>query len=279
MIGTQGTGSQDAQRRTFARLIATFLGVQVVILALAIGTLTVTNLIRAYTAGEGLYAKSQKQAVSALQRYAATGDAAYYRDYREALRIPLGDRRARVAMQADPPDREAAREGLLAGGNHPDDVPGMITLFRLMSDTPLFREPVALWSEADALIGDLQEGARALRAVVESPGADSARQDALLADIYELDGRITELENEFSSLLGDRAREIETAAIVLLGSASVLLWLAAIAFGYRLHQRSLAAEAALAHREARLRALMDSTADGIVSVEPGFRIPSFTRCR
>jgi len=36
--------------------------------------------------------------------------------------------------------REIAREAPLQGGNHPEDVPGIIFMFRWFADTPWFRE-------------------------------------------------------------------------------------------------------------------------------------------
>ena len=267
-----GARLRVSQRRTFALTGAMFLGVLVVIVALAIGALTLTNLIRAYSTGEGLYAKGQKQALYALERYADTGDPAYYDVFLQRMRIPLGDRRARIAMESEPPDREAAREGLLAGRNDPADVPGMITVFLLAHDTPLFREPVALWREADSLLLAMLRHAESLRAALQSTDVDRERVSVVLEDIYALDQQITRLQDEFSRLLGDIARQIDVAAAVLLVLAALLLSLGTIAFGARLQRRSLAAEAALAQREYRLRALMNSTADGLLSVLPGGRI-------
>ncbi|MDZ7645423.1 MAG: ATP-binding protein [Woeseiaceae bacterium] len=269
--------SAQVQRRTFVLLVSMFIGVQVVILALAFGALTLTNQIRAYTTGEGLYAKGQKQAVYALQRYAASSDPADFADYQDRIRVPLGDRQARIALQSEPPDREAAREGFLQGRDHPDDVPGMISIFLLLQDTPLMAPAIDVWRRADAVNEQLVARAAALREAVRADGASETRRRQILDDIQALDREVTALQDEFSRILGDRARQIGTAAFVLLGTASVILWIACLAFGINLHRRSVAAEIALAQREERTRALMDSTADGIVSVGPDGRIDAANR--
>ncbi len=106
---------------------------------------------------------------------------------------------------------------------------------------------------------------------------DEARRQRLLAEIHELDREVTLLQDDFSLTLGANARWIRNAAFVVLGTASLLLWAASLGFGWRLHQRSVAAEIALAHREQRLRALMDSTADGIISIGPDTRIDAANR--
>ena len=46
--------------------------------------------------------------------------------YQQAIAMPLGDRAARIALEQTPPDIAAARRGFLQGGNHPDDIAGLI---------------------------------------------------------------------------------------------------------------------------------------------------------
>lgn len=273
----QNTHSAQGQRRTFVLLVSMFISVQVVILALAFGALTLTNLIRAYTMGEGLYAKSQKQAVYALQRYAYSGDPDDYADYENKIRVPLGDAEARKSLERQPPVLEVARHGLLQGRNHPDDVSGMIDVFLLFRDTPLFNPALELWRAADDLVGQLTDEAESLHVVVQSGVPDDERRRQILADIRDIDREITVLQDRFSQVIGANTRVLRNAAFVALGIASILLWIASLAFGSHLHRRSVAAEGALAQREQRLRTLMDSTADGIVSVGIDGRIDAANR--
>ena len=100
------------------------------LLLLVVASLEVLSTARAYVGGEGLWSKSQKEAVYFLVRYARTRDELDYRRYQEALAVPLGDRKARVELEKANPDIEAAKRGFIEGGNHADDVQGMAALFR-----------------------------------------------------------------------------------------------------------------------------------------------------
>ena len=75
---------------------------------------------RAYTEGESLWSKGQKDAVQFLARYHESCDEADFTRYRQAIAVPLGDRQARRAMLQQPePDRAAARAGFLQGPDGP----------------------------------------------------------------------------------------------------------------------------------------------------------------
>ena len=76
----------------------------------------------AYIVGEGQWSKAQQDAARNLQRYASSGDSEVLEKAREDLAVPLGDRAARLALDSDPPDIEAARVGFEQGRNAPIDV-------------------------------------------------------------------------------------------------------------------------------------------------------------
>lgn len=186
---------------------------------------------RAYVNGEGLWSKAQQEAVFYLDRYAEAGAPRDLLRARRALRIPLGDRQARLALQGSAYDYEQAYAGFLAGGNHPDDIPTMIALFEYFERAPYFREAIAVWRQADPHILDLQALARRLEREwgTENPSPDAiARMRAELGDI---DDRLRILENRFSLTLGIGLRTLTTVlaaltAVLLLafaGSAAVAL--------------------------------------------------------
>ena len=79
----------------------------------------ILNGVRSYVRGEGLYAKGQKDAVFYLQNYSKSKNPEEYELFEKSLAIPLGDRRARIALQSSEPDMAAAYRGFLQGGNHP----------------------------------------------------------------------------------------------------------------------------------------------------------------
>ena len=88
--------------------------VAVLIALSALGALLIAAILEtqagatAYIVGEGHWSKAQQRAVHSLYRYAGHGDPADLADAREALRVPLGDRVGRQALERDPVDLATA---------------------------------------------------------------------------------------------------------------------------------------------------------------------------
>lgn len=127
----------------------------VVVLQAAVGgfSLEVMSSVRAYVAGEAMWSRSQKNAVYFLNLYLHSGDASQFAHYQTSLAVPIGDEFARWALERDPVDVEAARIGFLQGGNHPDDVPGLIWLFRNFSHVIFLRDAIREWAATDPTAG------------------------------------------------------------------------------------------------------------------------------
>ena len=108
-------------------LFGCIIALQLVVAAVSIDVL---SSVRAYVTGESLYSKGQKDAQIYLLDYAQYHKEDDYRRFQQALAVPLGDRIAREELQRPDPDLAVARKGFLQGGNHPDDIDGLIRLFR-----------------------------------------------------------------------------------------------------------------------------------------------------
>src|SRR5262245_64895650 len=99
-----------APRRLLVLLLP-LVAIVAALLVLVAGSMETLSAGRAYVGGEGLWSKAQKDAVSYLLRYARTFDEDDYLRYREAIAVPLGDRKAREALELPQPDYAAARLG------------------------------------------------------------------------------------------------------------------------------------------------------------------------
>lgn len=212
--------------------LACLLGILVANLAalIVVGVLGMSTLssLRAYVGGEGVWAKAQKDAIIRLDRYALTRDEGDYRSFLDSLSVPLSDRRARLALERNPPDLRAAAAGLTAGGIHADDVPGVMRIFlRLRSVGPIARA-IGYWTQGDDVLLEVQSAADQLHEAVRAgaPAADVRRR---LREIDALNARLTALENGFSDSLGEASRwaqralfEGMLAGTLLLGALS--LW-------------------------------------------------------
>lgn len=195
-------------------------------LTLSFASFWFTGGVRAYVAGESLWSKAQKDAVSHLTRYATSGDERDFAQYAERIGIPLGDRSARLALDQAEPDLAAAREGFLRGGNHPDDVSALIGLYRYCRHYPTFADAVEIWIEADTHIDRLRAVAVQIR---ESHGlADSApRLAALVREVDRINRTLTPLEHAFSESIGLAAREVSS----IFEAGTALLAALLVAFG------------------------------------------------
>src|SRR5215510_5594360 len=117
----------------------------------------VLSAVRAYVGGEGLWSKSQKDAIFHLVRYAGTADEADFRKYQEAIAIPLGARKAREALDrpARMIDYEAARQGFLQGKNHPDDIDSLSFVFVHLRHLSYIASAIEIWEEGDRLVAEV----------------------------------------------------------------------------------------------------------------------------
>jgi len=265
-LGTDTNGARPPPDR-YRSAALPFLITIATMLTLSIASLEILTAIRAYVEGEGLYSKGQKDAVYYLSRYVESRDDEDYSAYLDSIAKPLGDRDARVALSAVPPDLPRARAGFLAGANHPDDVPRLIWFFQLFHATPQFRHAIELWTEGDAYTARIVEIAAAVR---RDPDRyrDPGQRAAVRAILQDVTVGITPRENEFSSTLGAAARQ---ATRWLIGACAVFAAIiAAIGIEFaraRLRER-LAYESALRRSESRYRSLFASSHDAILVVQP-----------
>ena len=228
---------------------------------LALACIEVISGVRAYVGGESQWSKGQKAAVLALVRYADTRDEADWQRYEAAIAVPLGDRRAREALERPTVDDAVVRAGFVAGANHPDDVARMQRLFRLFRDVPFMARAIGIWTEADALIAELQAEAQALRAAVRA-GADDATLQSAESRLLAIDARLTPLETRFSATLGEAARQTQWwLTLGMVGSAGALA-AAALALRRQGARHAAAQAQALRDSEARRERALTGSSDG-----------------
>ena len=103
-----------------------------VLLQALIGCISLYMLtaVRSYVGGESLWSKGQKDAIYFLYLYSDTHDPVFFEKYQKAIKVPQGGHTLRLAMNQSPPDQIAAREGILQGGNSPEDVSSIIWFYR-----------------------------------------------------------------------------------------------------------------------------------------------------
>ncbi|MEW6269303.1 MAG: PAS domain-containing sensor histidine kinase [Thermodesulfobacteriota bacterium] len=244
-----------------ALIVALFVAIVVALVLVAVVEMRILSAVRAYVGGEGLWSKGQKSAVLHLQRYAQTHDAGQYRLFRDAIAVPLGDRAARLALERRSPDLEAARRGFLQGRNHPDDVPGLIELFRRFRHVPQMAKAVEVWAASDVHILALADLGERMHAAISAGRTGPADLQPLLDELHEIDRATTPLADEFSASLGDGARRLGRLLLTLIVAAGVLLVSVGAVLSWMLVRH-------VREGERRYRHLLDTAKDAIVVTDP-----------
>lgn len=172
--------------------------------------------VRAYVGGEGLWSKSQKDAGYYLQKYGRTHDEQDYLQFLEFLKVPLGDAKARSELGKPNPDFGKARQGFIEGRNFPDDVDGMIWLFRAFNKISYINKAIIIWGEAEPLMIKLIPIGEKLHSEIVQPKVSQEKINEILKEIDPINQQLTALEDEFSFTLGEGSRWLENLILKLL---------------------------------------------------------------
>ena len=160
--------------RRLLQIVWPFLAIVALLVALSDASMNIMSAARAYVSGESLWSKAQKESVAALTRYSVTQAEADYLRFQAAIDVPLGDRRAREELERPEPNYAVARQGFLEGRNHPDDIDGMIMLFRRFRHVSFMDRAIGIWAKADGEIELLQAAASRLHAQIQAGPRDPA---------------------------------------------------------------------------------------------------------
>ena len=172
-------------------IIWPFLVIAVLLVALTNESIAILSAGRAFVEGESLWSKAQKQSLVHLMRYAHTHAGSDYADFRAALAVPLGDRKARLELEKPEPDFAVAYQGFLEGRNHPDDIPGMISLYRRFRHLSYIDKAINLWADGDRSIEQFAAVAEQLHDSIQSGERDSEKLYAIVERIFAVDARLT----------------------------------------------------------------------------------------
>ncbi|MGE3974731.1 MAG: ATP-binding protein [Bdellovibrionales bacterium] len=194
-------------------LMAFLIAMELVTLKFVMNTL---SAVRSFVGGEGLWSKAQKSAVNSLQKYALTGDQKYFQEYQQYLSVTLGDRQARLELLKPNYNFSVVEDGFVKGGIHSHDVPGLVRVLRNLYMVSYIKRAVEVWTAADKMVDDLEAAANTLHKTIRAGKRGSAQFHATLNRIYRIDNQLTVLENEFSYVLGEGSRWLESFLMIAL---------------------------------------------------------------
>ena len=243
--------------------------IQALVASLSLYTL---SAVRAYVGGESHWSKGQKHAIYFLSLYADTGNQNFFDEFREAIAVPMADRAARLALEQPEPDTDAARVGFLQGGNHPDDVTGMIWLFQNFRNVSYLDTAIRHWTAADSMILVIDRlGETMHRRYLEGP-ASVEQIASWKAEIHRLDHQIGPLSKAFSDSLGEGSRFIKMALTLANLLTAALLILLAVWRTRKLLEQRLAFQSALNAERERAQITLASIGQAVISTGPDGRL-------
>ncbi|MDD1013517.1 EAL domain-containing protein [Pseudomonas rubra] len=243
--------------------------VAVVLFQALLGSISLYALsaVRGYVAGESLWSKGQKDAIYYLNQYADSRDEAVFQKYRKAIGVPQGGHDLRVALDLATPDIDAARRGILQGGNHPDDVSSVIWLYLNFHQVSYMQKAIELWSVGDGFLRQLDEVAEQMHSGFRAGQADARSVAAWKAQIAAINDAVTPAARAFSDALGEGSRKLLRVLLVTnLATALFLIALAWMRSSKLLAQRQAFANALEVEKE-RAQITLESIGDGVITTD------------
>ncbi|WP_434610328.1 EAL domain-containing protein [Pseudomonas sp. D2-30] len=230
-------------------------------------SLYVLSAVRGYVAGESLWSKGQKDAIYYLNLYADSRDESIFRKYQQAIAVPEGGHDLRVALDRQPPDLEAARAGILQGGNHPDDVSSLIWLYLNFRHFSYLEEAIDLWTVGDGYLTELDNVARQMHRSITAGEVTENDVRGWKAQIFAINDSVTPAAKAFSDALGEGSRFILRLLLVTnFATALGLIVLALLRTHKLLAQRQVFANALQLEKE-RAQITLQSIGDGVITTD------------
>lgn len=208
------------QDLSVSRKLYAVVGLMAILIALELFTLIFAmhtlSAVRAIVNGEGVWSKAQKNAIQSLYLYAFYQDDRYYKEFHEHLTISDGDRIGRLEILKPDLNYKKVEKAFIQGGNHPDDIRGMVYLLRRFQKVSYLDNAVVAWTAADDLMDELRKIADEIHLEVQAGGLNRTGLRKNVDRLSVINTDISKLENTFSESLGAGSRWLEKLIMTVL---------------------------------------------------------------
>lgn len=223
-----------SKNTSFNKRFYFLVGAMVILIAVELSALFITKQTltstRVLIGAEGIWAKSERDAFYRITNYGFTQDDEEFKQFQEKLEPAIGDRKARIALVASPPDLTAARQGFIDGQINPQEIDGVITLLTRFHSVAGITKMLAIWEQGDNYLIQLQTLGNKLHDQLNSDKVSSKIVNKTLDDIYLLNEKVNVLEDNFSFTLQESSRAIEQLIFIIMGSLALTVWIFAFIF-------------------------------------------------
>ncbi|HEY8682577.1 MAG TPA: EAL domain-containing protein [Rhodanobacter sp.] len=230
------------------------------ILVLTWFALQIQVTLAGFLNSESVWSKAQKQAVIALDAYAASGSPQDLANFRSNYTILDSDRRARDAIASGHFDQAVVDQAFVRGNVMPSAKPGMTFMLQYFSGAPHLYEALQAWRSADQSIFELGSTAAELQRAYAAGAVPDGLVSHLRERIHTLNDSIEPQANRFSLEIAYGTvwmGHVLFGGVMSAACIAALLWLG-------MARRILAS---VRGSEERYRLLFDSAADAIVMVD------------
>jgi len=246
-------------------IVGVFIAIVICVFYLGVLRSEILSGVRAYVGGEGLWSKAEKRTVLSLTAYATSHAESDYQQYLAEIAVPAGDKQARLQLERPSPDMALVQQGFVQGRNNPADVDNMSKLFRRFGRIGYMARAIVVWTEGDRYIDQLRALADDLHREVNSAHPDARKIKDITDQVAVVDARVTPLEDEFSSTLGEGARWIDRVLSVVTLLASGVLLLIGIGLSSVVLKQ-------IRNSEEKYRNLIDTANDAILVIDAETRL-------
>ena len=254
--------SRNRYRQDQLLVLCLYAGIVIALCGLAFLGLQILSGERGYMVGESHWSKSQKSAVLNLYRYLESSDEVDFSAFEQAMIVPEAGEVVRQELEKTTPDLSLVRLKLLEGKNHVEDLDAMIMLFRRFRQFSFVDRVANIWLEAKDPLTKLRLLGDTIHA--QMPGLAQSRLASVetLRELDRIDGRLTQLENEFSSALNDGYRLTRIVLIYMFLAAAIFVLGLGWGISSLIWRRIDSISAELERSEEHLRLAVSGSDDG-----------------